>query len=411
MLDLYLHEAAGGHVKSWERLAEAVLPEDGLDLTVYSFGQQRKTVSVSRAARHVTLPPVLGTDRLGFLDGIADHTDLSPVHPELRLYLSGHDVLHTTDAFFAMARTALRFARKMNRPLVTSLHTDTPGYTRVYAAHVLRSMLGQGRVANWCVDRLRLPEWFGARKDQQLARYLTECDWVMTSPAEYAGSQDVALPVGKTSVLRRGIDKEFFHPQKRNRDRLTERYGIPADQLVLLYAGRLTPDKQVVRLARAVRRLLERVERVHAVFAGRGSQGTELQELLGSHATLTGPLPQAELAWLYASADVFALPSELEIFPNVVVEAMASGLPVVVSSRGGSARLIERPGEDGLLVNSSDESAWAEALLLLCRNAGRRQAMGKAARQQIETRWPSWREVLLEDLLPVWRRVHAHRGK
>jgi glycosyltransferase involved in cell wall biosynthesis len=411
MLDLYRYEEAGGHVKSWERLAEAVTPADGLDLTVYSLGQHLRTFEVNQAARHVTLPPVLGTDRLAFLDGIADHTDLAPFHPELWLRLDRHDVLHTTDAFFAMARTALRFARRANRPLVTSLHTDTPGYTRVYAEQVLHKLLGNSRIGSWFTAHFRLPEQFGAKKAKQLARYLNQCDWVLTSPDGYAGSQGVPLPVRRTSVLRRGIDKNFFHPQKRDRDRLSQIYGIAADKFVLLYAGRLTPDKQVVLLARAVRHLLEQGERIHAVFAGRGNQQVQLRDILGSHVTLPGPLSQSELAWLYASADIFALPSELEIFPNVVVEAKASGLPVVVSSRGGSARLIERPGEDGLVVSSSDERAWAEALRVLLRDAGRRQAMGKAARQQIETRWPSWRDVLREDLLPVWERVSAEHAK
>lgn len=411
MLDLYLYEEAGGHVKSWERLAEAVTPADGLELTVYSLGRELRTFEINQAARHVTLPAVFGTDRLAFLDGVADHTDLAPFHPELWLRLYKHDLLHTTDAFFAMARTALRFARSANRPLVTSLHTDTPGYTRVYADQVLRKLFGNSWVGSWCAEHLRLPERFGARKDRQLARYLNQCDWVMASPDGYAGSQRVPLPAGRTSVLRRGIDKNFFHPQKRDRNKLSKIYGIAVDQPVLLYAGRLTPDKQVVLLARAVRCLLEQGERVHAVFAGRGNQQTELQDILGPHVTLTGPVPQSELAWLYASADIFALPSELEIFPNVIVEAKASGLPVVVSARGGSAQLIERPGEDGLIVSDSGEGAWAEALRVLLRDAGRRQTIGKAARLQIETKWPSWRDVLREDLLPVWQRVSAEHTK
>ncbi|MCL6480362.1 MAG: glycosyltransferase [Firmicutes bacterium] len=409
LLDLYRHDAAGGHVKSWERLAEAVAAEDEVDLTLYSLGQQVERIPIHAHARHQTLPAVLGTDRFRFLDGIADHTDLAPFHPELWTRLRAHDVLHTTDAYFAMARTALLFARRHRRPLVTSLHTDTPGYTRVYAAETLRRMFGTGRLGRWLVEDRQLAERFGARKDRRLERYLRQCDWVLAPSQDYAGNRSVVLPAQRTSVLRRGIDRQLFHPARRDRGWLQQTWGISETEVVLLYAGRLTPDKNVILLARAVRRLLERGERIHTVFAGRGGLGDALREILGAKMTLTGPLPQPTLARLYASADLFALPSELEIFPNVVLEAMASGLPVVVSARGGAAALIERPGVDGITVATAEEEAWAEALGALCRDAERRHTLGTAARARIEQRWPSWRDVLVEDLLPVWRRVHAER--
>lgn len=410
LLDLYLYDAAGGHVKSWERLAEAVTADDEVDLTIYSLGPQVSCIPVHAHARHQTLPAVVGTDRFGFLDGIADHTDLAPFHPELWMRLGKHDVLHTTDAFFAMARTALLFARRYRRALVTSLHTDTPGYTRVYAVEILHQLFGTGRLGRWLVENRQLPERFGVRKDRRLQNYLHQCDWVLTSSQAYAGSRSVVLPAQRTSVLRRGIDRQLFHPARRDRGWLRQTCGINEAEVVLLYVGRLTPDKNVMLLARAVRRLLERGERIHAVFAGRGGQNHELRELLGAKITLTGPLPQPTLARLYASADIFALPSELEIFPNVVLEAMASGLPVVVAARGGAAALIERPGADGITVASADEETWAETLGALCRDAGQRRALGSAARARMEQRWPSWRDVLVEDLLPIWRRVHAERS-
>lgn len=411
LLDLYLYDAAGGHVKSWERLAEAVAADDEVDLTLYSLGQQVSCTPVHAHARHQTLPAVLGTDRFGFLDGIADHTDLAPFHPELWMRLGKHDVLHTTDAYFAMARTALRFARRHRRALVTSLHTDTPGYTRVYAAEVLHRLFGTGRLGRWLVEDQQWAERFGARKARRLQHYLDQCDWVLTASQAYAGSRSVVLPAQRTSVLRRGIDRQLFHPARRDRNWLRQSWGIDDAEVVLLYVGRLTPDKNVTLLARAVRRLLERGERIHAVFAGRGGQGDALRELLGKKITLTGPLPQPTLARLYASADIFALPSELEIFPNVVLEAMASGLPVVVAARGGAAALIERPGVDGITVARAEEEAWAETLSALCRDAGRRRAIGAAARARMEQHWPSWRDVLVEDLLPIWRRVHAERSQ
>jgi len=119
---------------------------------------------------------------------------------------------------------------------------------------------------------------------------------------------------------------------------------------------------------------------------------------------------QAELAWLYASADLFVFPSRIEISPNVVLEAKASGLPALVSGTGGSQRMIREPGRDGLVVESADSFVWAETIEGLWKQPERRAALGAQARRSIETEWPSWRDVFREDLLPVWRRVARERG-
>jgi glycosyltransferase involved in cell wall biosynthesis len=132
--------------------------------------------------------------------------------------------------------------------------------------------------------------------------------------------------------------------------------------------------------------------------------------MLGPHATLTGAVSQQELAWLYASADLFVFPSRNEISPNVVVEAKASGLPIVVSSEGGSSRFIREHAEDGVILSDNDPLHWAEAIELLCLEADRRTAMGQRARRSVEMEWPSWRDVLQQDLVPVWQRVAGQKG-
>ena len=97
-------------MKCWERLAEAADGVD-LDLTVYFLGAQREIIPVAEHVRYVTLEPLLSTNSFPFLDKIADHTDLAPVHPGLLGHLKKHQVIHTTDAYFSLARTAQYFAR------------------------------------------------------------------------------------------------------------------------------------------------------------------------------------------------------------------------------------------------------------------------------------------------------------
>lgn len=405
IVDLFWEPEAGGHVKCWERFAHAAIGEPHLDLTIYFLGDKREVITIAPNVRYMTRRPLLDTNRLWFLEKMPDHTDLAPFHPKFVRHWRRLHVLHTTDAFFTLARTALHFARLTGRPLVNSIHTDTPRYTRVYSERAFGKLLGGGRLGNWMASKARLHERMGQMMQRKLDRYVQRCDWVLGNDIEETQSASTAIPAGRYSVLRRGIDKDAFHPSKRDRARLQCRFGVPQNRLVLLFAGRLDPDKNVMTAARAARRLVDRGAPVHALFAGEGSQRKEVEALLGPNATLTGSVPQHELAWLYASSDIFVFPSPNEISPNVVVEAKASGLPIVVSAEGGSSRFIREHAEDGVVLNDHDPAHWAEEIELLCLDSDRRRAMGQRARLSIETEWPSWNDVLRQDLVPVWQRV------
>jgi glycosyltransferase involved in cell wall biosynthesis len=405
-VDLLREPTAGGHVKCWERLAEAAAGRSDLDLTVHFLGERRAVVPLAPNVRYVLLRPVLPTASLALLDGMPDHTDLAPVHPRLLAALRRCDVVHTTDAFFAMARTAELFVRWSGRPLVHSLHTDTPSYTRVYSAEALRRLLGAGRLAALVLDRWRWHERLGRMMQRRLERYLRRCDWVLGPEDDGAepGGAAAARP-GRVSVLRRGIDKRTFDPRLRDRARLDAAFGIAPGRLAVLSVGRVSAGKDAMTLAQAARLLLDRGVPVHLIAVGKGDDRAGIRALLGDRVSLPGALPQSELPWIYAGADLFAFPSRIEVFPNVVLEAMASGLPVVVANAGGSARLGRRAPEAAVLVDGDTPAAWAEAIEALRREPERRAGMGRAARRFIETSWPAWEDVLVEDLLPVWRRV------
>jgi glycosyltransferase involved in cell wall biosynthesis len=410
IVSLYRYPGAGGHVKSWERLAEAAAGVAGLDLTVYFLGQRAGTESLATNVRLRTLRPVMASDRFRILGHMPDHTDLAPLHPPLLRHLRRHHVVHTTDAFFSMARTALYYSRWKRRPLVNSIHTDTPAYTRLYSAQVLLRLFGGGRLGRTVRDRWRWDQRLAHRMHRRLAHYLGRCDWTF-------GARDASSPGrnGKrSSILRRGVNKDLFHPALRDRQRLREEFGIPADRAVLLFVGRVDAGKEVLTLAHAARALLDRGADLHVIFAGEGSQKDEVRRLLGARAALPGAVPQERLAWLYASADLFVFPSRIEIAPNAVLEARAAGLPALVSGSGGSGRLIASPGpaadEDGLIIPNGDPRDWAAAIAALLDAPRRRQAMGRRARRHIERHWPSWSDVLAEDLLPVWQRVARERG-
>src|SRR5687768_5957615 len=105
LVDLAFTAEAGGHVKCWQRLAEAAVAyPDQLDLTVHFSGPEARRIALSPTVRYELLPPVLSTARL--VRDVPDDTDLALWHSRLALALADYDVIHTTDAFFCYARTA-----------------------------------------------------------------------------------------------------------------------------------------------------------------------------------------------------------------------------------------------------------------------------------------------------------------
>jgi glycosyltransferase involved in cell wall biosynthesis len=125
--------------------------------------------------------------------------------------------------------------------------------------------------------------------------------------------------------------------------------------------------------------------------------------------TCPGPLAQDELARAYASADLFLFPSMIDESGNAAVEALASGLPSLLAAGNGIAsRMADCEGLRVLPGNRPE--AWAAAIAELAAAPQRRAAMGQRARAYVEARLPSWADVLLEDLLPVWERAAATRA-
>ncbi|MGI9507537.1 MAG: glycosyltransferase, partial [Geminicoccaceae bacterium] len=200
-------------------------------------------------------------------------------------------------------------------------------------------------------------------------------------------------------------DKTLFSPARRDRVWLRERYGIPADRPVLLFAGRVDQSKRVLTTAETARRLLDEGHDLHLLVAGEGSETGTITDMLGERATLTGNLAQTDLATLMASGDLFVFPSESEIVGNVVIEAKASGLPVIVTGGATTAQLITSPGFDGILSRNRSVEAYVNATRRLLADPARRRRIGNNARICIEETWPDWTDVLAEDLLSVWQKV------
>lgn len=407
LVDLPLGPGAGGHVRCWERLANAALSyPDEVDHTVHFMGNLPEIRELGETVRYVVAPPVFSTERLPFLSHVPDHTDLAWRHPDLARRLPRYDVIHTTDAYFAYARTAMRIGRRLGIPIVNSIHTSTPEYARLYTAQTVDRLFGTGVLARTLLTRLRVPERVEARMLRQLTRYQRQCAFALVSRPEHLDGAR-ALLGERAGLLRRGIDHALFHPAKRDRRWLAATHGIPPERFVVMSAGRLNQGKNVLFLAEAMARLIANGIDAHLLCAGDGEDRPAILERLGPRVSCPGSVEPTELARLYAAADLFAFPSRIEESANVVLEALAAGLPVLVTREGGMGRVIA-DGATGLILPGNDINPWVGAATMLAGDAGRRRRMSRAARRHAERAVPSWTQVLAEDLLPCWRDAAAH---
>jgi len=222
------------------------------------------------------------------------------------------------------------------------------------------------------------------------------------SEATAAALRERGYRIGRFATLRNGVDTALYAPERRDEAHRAALGGGEAKTL-LLYAGRVSREKGLARLAAGYLALRRRRQDVHLVVAGDGPYRRELAAALGAAATFTGFLRGEELARTYASCDLFVFPSTTDTLGRAVAEAQASGLPAVVFDRGGPKECI-RPGESGLVAADGDEAGFFGAVEALLDDSGRRARMGRAARAFAETL--SW-DAVLAGLVALYREVAA----
>lgn len=406
LVDLIRSPQAGGHVKCWERLAAAAAAGDlPLDLTVY-FSGSAPDEALGPSARFRHLPPVFSTANLKFLPYVPDHTDLASWHPRLARELSSYDVIHTTDGFFAFAKTAERVSRACNIPLVNSFHTDTPSYASIFTRQTIEKIFGHGWLGRKMLDDWNLPERQRRAMEQRLEAHLRCCQYALVTRADDHDFAERILGEGRVWHLRLGVDKEMFGPHRRDRAGIERDYNIPAGRTVALFVGRVDVGKNVHTLMAALEKQIAMGQNLHLVVAGKGPMAEEVKRRLGDRATVPGFIPPQELARLYASVDLLTLSSEVEIRSMAGVEAMASGCPVLVSRKSGIAQLFNNT--PAMRTVESGAGAWSDALWEFATQPEKRAAMRAAATEYGMRYLASWHDVLAEDVLAVWQQ--AARG-
>jgi len=301
------------------------------------------------------------------------------------------DVIHVCSPGPTGVAGAL-LGRALGLPLIGSYHTELTAYAQ------LRS--GQEHLAK--------------AMEMAVGAFYNACDLVLSpSPASDAALASIGMSAEKVLRWDRGVDTSRFDPSLRSdelRNEWMEGMACPEysraqsrathQPVNVLYAGRITREKGAELLAEAFLCAREEDPRLQLVLAGGGPEQERLREHVGKHATLLGWLRGEELARAYASADIFFFPSATDTFGQVILEAHASGLPVLAVAAGGPLELIE-DRVTGLL-READSAQLAGALVELAGSPLLRERLASAALTAVRER--TW-ERALERLSNGYRRA------
>jgi glycosyltransferase involved in cell wall biosynthesis len=183
----------------------------------------------------------------------------------------------------------------------------------------------------------------------------------------------------RCSLMPRGVDAELFHPAKRTRD-------AEDPVRILGFVGRLSVEKNIGLLVQIEQDLIQnRGTKEKLVIVGHGGDEAWLRERL-HRAEFTGVLRGEELSRAYANMDLFVFPSHTDTFGNVVLEALASGVPAIVTPDGGP-RTIVRDGETGRIV---PDGQFTSAITEILADSARHAKMREAARAYaLKASWDS----------------------
>lgn len=180
--------------------------------------------------------------------------------------------------------------------------------------------------------------------------------------------------------LPRGVDLTAFHPSRRDENFWADR-GVPSEGFKLLYVGRVSAEKNLAALCGAFLQALEHNPDLRLITVGEGPWLEEMERRLlpTGRAHFTGVLHGEELATAFASSDLFVFPSLTDTFGNSVIEALASGLPCLVSDEGGPCEIVTA-GVCGDIFRGDESEALSEGILSLANDPARLARYREAAR-------------------------------
>ncbi len=277
-----------------------------------------------------------------------------------------------------------RLAASLGLPTVGSFHTNLAEYTRLLSGSSTLARVMDGYM-RWL---------YGA-----CAQVLVPSDDTRTRLCAKGWAPE------RMAIWPRGVDTRAFSGDRRS-EALRESWHVGDKRPAVLYAGRLSREKGLAMLQPLESRLYRQHAAYRLIVAGEGPMGPELKAACPD-AVFLGRVPHQEMGTIMASADLFLFPSDTDTAGNVVLEAQACGLPVVVSRAGGPIEQMV-DGVTGFACRSADDGDFADRTIQLLRSRELRRQMGAAARAHASSR--TW-SAALEPLFRSYRSVRQPRAQ
>jgi 1,2-diacylglycerol 3-alpha-glucosyltransferase len=352
MADVYKPHVSG--ITNYITLNKRYLEQAGHEVFVFTFGNLDYKDDETNIIRSPGLPLIDTGYYLNFTYSRA-----------ARLLLQTMDVVHVHHPFLS-GRLALRYCRPLRIPIVFTNHTRYDLYAQAYLPI--------------------LPDEVSTTLLQTYMPAFCNAVDLVVSPSK--GMANVLRRLGvdcPIEIIPNGVEIKRFIEQCGTDCRAE--FGFTPDDLLLIYAGRLAPEKNLPFLLRAFAGVAETIENATLLLLGNGPEEAELKRLaselgLSGRVGFMGMVPYERIPAYLAMCDIFVTASVTEVHPLSVIEAMGAGLPVMGIESVGVGDTVEN-NVTGFLARE-DQAAFAAKLTRLCLDVNLRKKMGEAGRQAAE---------------------------
>jgi 1,2-diacylglycerol 3-alpha-glucosyltransferase len=348
MTDVYKPHVSG--ITNYISLNKEYLEKAGHQVFIFTFGDLDFADDEDRVVRSPGLPL---TDTGYYLSFRYSR--------RAKALLQTMDLVHVHHPFLS-GRLALNYCRPLRIPIVFTNHTRYDLYAQAYLP--------------------LLPEGLS---DTFLQTYMpTFCQAVDLVISPSAGMGEVLKKLGVSTpieIIPNGVDLRLFRIECQD---CRQDFGFGENDLLFIYSGRLGPEKNLDFLIRAFAGTAEAIKNAHLLIVGGGPEEEPLKQLAAhtgasNRIHFTGMQPYDELPRYLSMGDAFVTASVTEVHPLSVIEAMATGLPVLGIHSVGVGDTVE-DGVTGLL-SSQDQAAFAAQLTRLCMDSALRRRLGSAAQK------------------------------
>jgi glycosyltransferase involved in cell wall biosynthesis len=353
MADVYMPHISGitGYISENKR----ALVEKGHDVFIFTFGDEEYKDNEPNVIRSPGLPLLNTGYYISF-----------NYSKQARKLLRSMDIVHVQHPFLS-GSLALRYCRPRCIPIVFTNHTRYDLYARAYLP-VLPDVIGETAL------------------EAYMPAFCRACDLVI-SPSE--GMRQVLKGMGVTTPIEtvpNGVDLRPLKIAIQPIDR--SELGLSSESVVLIYTGRLGPEKNLPFLLRSFAGIAQAYEHVHLLLVGDGPERGNLENIVQSmnispRVHFIGMVNRSDIYRYLATSDAFVTASVTEVHPLSVIEALASGLPVMGIDSPGISDTVE-DGITGLLVKEEDLAAFTAKLVRLISEHEWRKQMGNRGRQAAE---------------------------